>query len=186
LISISAADLLRRLPHRHPLALLDRVEIDEPGLRGTGVKNISISDPVFAGHFPGRPIYPGVLLIEAAGQAAGVVATYDPDARPDAAPPAGEEIAYLANVRKFAFRRLVVPGDQLRIEVTRGASCGQLVSFSVLLRVDGAVVASGSLAIAFVGTLPAVPVTAPTSAPASSRSSSPARQPLEAGAGAAR
>lgn len=106
-----------------------------------GVKNISISDPVFAGHFPGRPIYPGVLMIEAAAQACGVIATSD-DVTEQAA-----SIGYLATVKRFAFKELVVPGDQLHIHCRKHVSLGSLIEFKCTVMAGKKTVAEGSLAI---------------------------------------
>jgi len=128
------------LPHRHPLVLLDGVTDIEAGVSGTGLKNVSVSDPVFAGHFPGTPIYPGVYMIEAAAQTSGIVAA--------AAVTAETSIGYLASVRRFNFRTLVVPGDRLSIDVRRGSAISGLVEFRCALRVDGRPVADGSIALA--------------------------------------
>jgi 3-hydroxyacyl-[acyl-carrier-protein] dehydratase len=138
---LTAADILARLPHRHPFVMIDAVTELEPSRSGTALKNISISDPVFAGHFVGEPIYPGVLLIESAGHLCGLVMA-DLDA---AAPPA---IGYLATVKRFRFTKLVRPGDQVRIRATTGTSFGGMTEFSVALSVNEKDVASGSLVIA--------------------------------------
>ena len=143
---LSAQELLRRLPHGHPFLLLDEVDVQEAGVRGVGLKNVTISDPVFSGHFPGNPLYPGVLLIEAAAQTAGIVATADEAASTFGIPGRG---AYLANVRRFAFKQLVRPGDQLRIETVKSGVLAQLVTFSVTIRVSNSVVATGSIALSF-------------------------------------
>lgn len=143
---LSAQELLRRLPHGHPFLLLDEVDVQEAGVRGVGLKNVTISDPVFSGHFPGNPLYPGILLIEAAAQTAGIVATADEAAATLGIPSRG---AYLANVRRFAFKQLVRPGDQLRIETVKNSVLAQLVTFSVTIRVSNSVVATGSISLSF-------------------------------------
>lgn len=140
--ALSAAELLQRLPHRHPFVLLDGLHSIEPGVSGVGIKNISISDPVFAGHFPGRPIYPGVLMIEAAAQACGVIGTYT-----DEADGSRGSIGYLATVKRFAFKELVLPGDQLQIDCRKHVSLGSLIEFKCALTVGRKTVAEGSLAI---------------------------------------
>lgn len=121
--------------------LLDGLHSIVPGVSGVGVKNISISDPVFAGHFPGQPIYPGVLLIEAAAQACGVIAT-DSEVIEDQT-----SIGYLATVKRFAFKELVVPGDQLMIQCARHVSLGSLIEFKCTVLVGKRIVAEGSVAI---------------------------------------
>jgi 3-hydroxyacyl-[acyl-carrier-protein] dehydratase len=140
--ALSAAELLRRLPHRHPFVLLDGLHSIDPGVSGTAIKNISISDPVFAGHFPGKPIYPGVMMIEAAAQACGIIGTYSDD--PDTG---SASIGYLATIKRFAFKELVVPGDQLQIQCRRHVSVGSLIEFKCTLTVGRKTVAEGSLAI---------------------------------------
>ncbi|MEZ2391847.1 3-hydroxyacyl-ACP dehydratase FabZ [bacterium RCC_150] len=136
--------MAQRLPHRHPLILLDGLHSVVSGVSGVGVKNITISDPVFAGHFPGRPIYPGVLMIEAAAQACGVVATDSDGTDSDAG---RSSIGYLATVKRFAFKELVLPGDQLQIHCRRHVSLGSLIEFKCTLAVGKKIVAEGSLAI---------------------------------------
>ncbi len=98
------------LPHRYPFLLVDRIRELEAGRRIVGIKNVTVNEPFFQGHFPGRPIMPGVLIIEALAQVGGVLAF-------KSAPPAGKPVVYLTGVDKVKFRRPVVPGDQLRLEV---------------------------------------------------------------------
>ncbi|WP_448235828.1 3-hydroxyacyl-ACP dehydratase FabZ [Microbacterium paulum] len=135
-----AEALLRRLPHRHPFVFLDRVEVEEPGRSGRGYSLISIANPVFAGHFPGRPIFPGVLLIEAAAQSAGVIAT--------AADDDGTGIALLATVRKFAFRKPVLPGDLVVLTCELKASVGGFREFTCTVDVAQETRAEGVVAVA--------------------------------------
>ena len=97
----------RILPHRYPFLLVDRIEVLEPGQRVVGIKNVSVNEPFFQGHFPGRPIMPGVLIVEALAQAAGVLIG---DGESD-------RIPLFLGIDKARFRRQVVPGDQLRLEV---------------------------------------------------------------------
>ena len=99
------------LPHRYPFLLIDRITAIEPGESITAVKNVTINEPAFQGHFPGRPIMPGVLIIEAMAQAGGVlghVTLGNIDPKP---------LFFLAGVNNARFRRTVLPGDQLLIQV---------------------------------------------------------------------
>lgn len=93
------------LPHRYPFALVDRIIDYVPGKKAVGIKNVSINEPHFQGHFPGRPIMPGVLIVEAMAQVGGIVLTQIPDL------PKG--LFVFAGIDKVRFRRPVVPGDQL-------------------------------------------------------------------------
>ena len=136
-----ASDLMEVLPHRHPFVFLDRLLELEPGRRAVGIKNISVSDPVFAGHFPGEPIYPGVLLVEVASHVAGLVMV--------GTPKHSLTRGYMARIKSFKFIRLVRPGDQLLIEARFKTLVGSLGDFVVSLAVNRAKVASGQIAVMF-------------------------------------
>jgi 3-hydroxyacyl-[acyl-carrier-protein] dehydratase len=112
-------DIQKILPHRYPFLLVDRITALEPGKSIEGYKNVSISEPVFQGHFPGHPIYPGVMIIEGMAQAGGVLAFKSMDS-------AGQEenqnkVVYFMSIDKAKFRAPVTPGDQLvyRLEVLK-------------------------------------------------------------------
>ena len=113
-------DILRLLPHRYPLLLVDRIVEKEDGKRIVGIKNVTINEPFFQGHFPGHPIMPGVLIIEAMAQTAGLLVLDQID-NPN------EKVVYFMSIDKAKFRRPVVPGDQLRMEIEilkmRGKTC---------------------------------------------------------------
>ncbi len=98
------------LPHRYPFLLVDRIRELDPDRRVVGIKNVTINEPFFQGHFPGRPVMPGVLILEAMAQVGGVLAfkSMGQTARP---------VVYLTGVESAKFRKPVVPGDQLRFEV---------------------------------------------------------------------
>jgi len=100
------------LPHRYPFLLVDRVLEVIPGESLTAIKNITVNEPQFPGHFPQRPIMPGVLMVEAMAQAAGILAF-----KTDNIVPGKDSTYYLAGVDKTRFKRPVVPGDQLRMEI---------------------------------------------------------------------
>ena len=104
-------DIIQRLPHRYPFLLVDRVIELVDGERVVAIKNVTANEPFFDGHFPGRPIMPGVLICEALVQAGGLLASCSKDGLPE-----GRGIL-LAGLEHVRFRRPVVPGDQLRLEV---------------------------------------------------------------------
>ncbi|HJT22225.1 MAG TPA: 3-hydroxyacyl-ACP dehydratase FabZ [Nitrospira sp.] len=104
------AEIQALLPHRYPFLLVDRVLELEPDRRIVGIKNVTINEPFFQGHFPGRPVMPGVLILEAMAQVGGLLAfkSMGQSARP---------VVYLTGVDGAKFRRPVVPGDRLRCEI---------------------------------------------------------------------
>lgn len=110
-IVIENIDIQAILPHRYPFLLVDRVTELEINQKAVGIKNVSINEPFFQGHFPGRPIFPGVLILEALAQLGGILAIRS---APGDAPP----VVYLTGIDKAKFRKPVVPGDQLRLQVT--------------------------------------------------------------------
>ena len=108
---LDARQIMELLPHRYPFLLIDRITACEPGESITAVKNVTINEPYFQGHFPGRPVMPGVLIIEAMAQAGGVlshltVGAIDP-----------KPLYFLAGVNNARFRKTVLPGDQLLVQV---------------------------------------------------------------------
>jgi UDP-3-O-[3-hydroxymyristoyl] N-acetylglucosamine deacetylase/3-hydroxyacyl-[acyl-carrier-protein] dehydratase len=104
------ARIMASLPHRYPFLLVDRILEADPGRRVVGLKNVSINEPFFQGHFPGHPIMPGVLIVEALAQAGGVLLLSQLE-RPET------KVVYFMSLDEVKFRRPVVPGDQLRLEV---------------------------------------------------------------------
>jgi beta-hydroxyacyl-ACP dehydratase FabZ len=128
------------IPHRFPFLWIDRVEELDPGLRCVAVKFVDPADPIFAGHFPAKPILPGVLIIEAVAQTAGVMLG-------SSVPQGAMGVALLASVNRFKFLKPVTPGQQLRVETTKITSAGQMICISGTVRVDGEIVASGELSV---------------------------------------
>ncbi|MFM9100130.1 MAG: 3-hydroxyacyl-ACP dehydratase FabZ [Cyanobium sp.] len=104
---LNAEQIQGLLPHRYPFALVDRVLEHEPGKRALAIKNVTLNEPHFQGHFPGRPLMPGVLIVEAMAQVGGLIVTQMPDL------PKGMFV--FAGIDGVRFRRPVVPGDQLLI-----------------------------------------------------------------------
>jgi beta-hydroxyacyl-ACP dehydratase FabZ len=130
-------EIMELLPHRYPFLLVDRIVEWEPGKRIVGIKNVTINEPFFQGHFPGHPIMPGVLIIEAVAQTGGILALK--------AMGGGKRIAYFAGIDNCKFRRPVVPGDQLRLEVTVLARKGPVWKMHGDALVDGAVAAKADV-----------------------------------------
>ena len=99
------------LPHRYPFLLVDRIIEYDPGKRVVGIKNVTLNEPFFAGHFPGAPVMPGVLIVEAMAQTAGVMMLAN-------LPDRESKLVFFTGIDGAKFRRPVVPGDQLRLELT--------------------------------------------------------------------
>jgi 3-hydroxyacyl-[acyl-carrier-protein] dehydratase len=132
------------LPHRYPFLLVDKVVECEPGVRLLGVKNVTYNEPFFQGHFPQKPIMPGVLILEALAQATGLLASET----------AGDELVgmiyYLVGIDKVKFKRPVVPGDQLMLEVKFVKSKRNIWAFECRAEVDGEFVATAEIRCAAV------------------------------------
>ena len=131
------------IPHRPPFLWIDRVEELEPGVRCVAVKFVDPANPIFAGHFPAKPILPGIFLIEAVAQTAGVMLG---SAAPAAVGSAGG-VALLAAVNRFKFLKPVTPGQELRIETKKLTEALQMAYIGGTVWVDGEMVASGELSV---------------------------------------
>jgi 3-hydroxyacyl-[acyl-carrier-protein] dehydratase len=108
-------DIIKVLPHRYPFLLVDRITELEPGKRIVGLKNVTINEPFFQGHFPDNPIMPGVLIIEAMAQVGGVLAGFS---LPETVEKDREKTLFFMSMDKVKFRKPVVPGDQIVFELT--------------------------------------------------------------------
>lgn len=137
---LDIADIMRAIPHRYPFLLLDRVVDVRLGEGAVGVKNVTVNENFFQGHFPGHPVMPGVLIIEAMAQTAAVLVVET------LGPAAQGRLVYFMTIEGAKFRRPVVPGDQLRIHVTKERQRGNVWKFSAVARVDGASVAEATYA----------------------------------------
>ncbi len=137
---LDIARIMHAIPHRYPFLMLDRVVDVVRDRSATGIKNVSINENFFQGHFPNHPVMPGVLIIEAMAQTAAVlvVETLGPEA-------AGK-VVYFMTIESAKFRRPVVPGDQLRVHVAKVRNRGNVWKFSATARVDGATVAEATYA----------------------------------------
>jgi 3-hydroxyacyl-[acyl-carrier-protein] dehydratase len=139
--SLSHAEIRKLLPHRYPFLLVDQVTEIVPGEKGTGIKNITGNEPFFTGHFPEEPVVPGVLIVEACGQLAGLVRMNQQDNLPLEKP----KIEYLASIQKFNFKQKVYPGDQLILQAFNFIKVGQLLQVNVRALVKTTLVAEGVL-----------------------------------------
>jgi 3-hydroxyacyl-[acyl-carrier-protein] dehydratase len=133
-------EILTRLPHRYPFLLVDRVLEIEPGKSLRALKNVTMNEPFFAGHFPHRPVMPGVMILEALAQAAAILAFDNLGVRPD-----DKTVFYFAGIDRARFKRPVEPGDQLMLHVTLDRQKASIVKFSSVARVGEAVVAEADL-----------------------------------------
>ena len=132
-MQIDSADIqkvLQSLPHRYPFLLVDRVKNIDGNRFGIGIKNVTINEPHFQGHFPGRPIMPGVLIVEAMAQTAGIISIL---AQTEATP----KSVFFMTIDNCKFRKPVVPGDQLELHVTLVKQRGTIAKFSCVGMVDG-------------------------------------------------
>jgi UDP-3-O-[3-hydroxymyristoyl] N-acetylglucosamine deacetylase/3-hydroxyacyl-[acyl-carrier-protein] dehydratase len=136
---IEIEEIMKILPHRYPFLLVDRVLELEPQKRIVGVKNVTINEPFFQGHFPGHPIMPGVLIVEAMAQVGGMLlmgAVDDPESK----------VVYFMSLDNIKFRKPVKPGDQLRFEVDMVQVRGNVCRIKGVAKVDGAVVCEAEMA----------------------------------------
>jgi 3-hydroxyacyl-[acyl-carrier-protein] dehydratase len=132
------------LPHRYPFLLIDRVVEFEAHKRVLGYKNVTINEHYFQGHFPGQPVMPGVLVIEALAQAGGVLTQLSHQMDADGASVSGR-VFYLVKVDNAKFSRMVVPGDRLDLEVTLKRTIRNMALFNGVARVDGQQVACAEI-----------------------------------------
>ena len=132
--------ILEHLPHRYPFLLVDKVTHIKLGQSLTAVKNISFNEPQFTGHFPNKPIYPGVLIIEALAQASGILSY-----RSNNSKHSNDKLFYLVGVDKTRFKKPVIPGDQLILQIDVIKQKRGVWKFNTIASVDGQVVASAEL-----------------------------------------
>ncbi len=138
-IKLDIHRILTLLPHRYPILLVDRVLELEPHKRIKALKNVSINEPYFTGHFPARPVMPGVLILEALAQAAGLLTFAEEEYDP------AKSLYYFVGIDNARFKRPVEPGDQLILNVSFERNLRGIWKFSAFAEVEGAVVAEANL-----------------------------------------
>jgi 3-hydroxyacyl-[acyl-carrier-protein] dehydratase len=135
--------VLVQLPHRYPFLLVDRVIECVPGERIEAIKNVTVNEPYFPGHFPGRPVMPGVMILEALAQAAGILAFKTAGVVPDQS-----SRFYFAGIDRARFRKPVEPGDRLVLKARLERALRGIWKFETVAEVDGAEVASAVMMVA--------------------------------------
>ena len=133
-------EILKKLPHRYPILLVDRVLALEKGVRIQAIKNVTINEPFFTGHFPHRPVMPGVLMLEAMAQAAALLAFDTLGVVPD-----DKTVYYFAGIDGARFKRPVEPGDQLVMDVSLDRMKAGIFKFKGVARVDGNIACEAEL-----------------------------------------
>ena len=142
-LTMDIHEVLRRLPHRYPFLLVDRVLECHSGKSIRALKNVSINEPYFPGHFPHRPVLPGVIILEALAQTAGILAFVTAGVYPDE-----QRQLYFVGIDKARFRRPVEPGDQLILKATLERSLRGIWKFATVAEVDGVEVTSAEMMVA--------------------------------------
>jgi 3-hydroxyacyl-[acyl-carrier-protein] dehydratase len=136
--SLDIGELLRMLPHRYPFLLVDRIRAIDGDNSGIGIKNVTVNEPHFQGHFPGQPVMPGVLIIEALAQTAGAICLrHMASGKPS--------LVYFMTIDNAKFRRPVVPGDQLELHVKKVKNRGNIWKYACEALVDGTKVAEAEI-----------------------------------------
>jgi 3-hydroxyacyl-[acyl-carrier-protein] dehydratase len=138
--AIDITRIMRAIPHRHPFLLIDRVVDVRRGESAVGVKNVSVNEPFFPGHFPGHPVMPGVLIVEAMAQTAAVLVVETEGEG------AQGKVVYFMSIDGAKFRRPVVPGDVLRLTVAKEQQRRNVWRFACVAHVDGTRVAEATIA----------------------------------------
>ena len=132
---VDVSGIMERIPHRYPFLLIDKVVDIQPGERAIGIKNVTVNEPFFQGHFPGHPIMPGVLIVEAMAQTAAIVVIETLDST------ASDKLVYFVSIDNARFRKPVLPGHTLNLEVTKEHGRGKVWRFKGIAKSEGVVMA---------------------------------------------
>jgi len=143
---VESDEIYRILPHKYPFLLVDRVIDLVPGESATGIKNVTFNEPHFTGHFPGKPVMPGVLIVEAMAQAAGVCIIKSFEEGADT------KLFYFMSIEEAKFRQVVKPGDTLHLHVVKTKARSNLCKFSGAAKVNGKLVAEASFSVMMIDT----------------------------------
>jgi len=143
MMSLDINEIMQILPHRYPFLLVDRVLECDPGKRIIAIKNVTMNEPFFEGHFPGHPVMPGVLIVEAMAQVAGVLIGLTTGAN------GRDDICYFAGIENAKFRKPVTPGDQLRFEIDVVSCRRGIWEFSAKAFVDGKLAAEATIKVTY-------------------------------------
>lgn len=141
-MELNIQEIMETIPHRYPFLLVDKIIELEEGKRAVGIKNVTMNEPFFQGHFPGRPIMPGVLICEALAQVGAVVILRNPEFK--------DKLAVFTGIDNFKFRHQVVPGETLRLEVELTKMRGVMGKADVCAYVGDDVAAKGEISFALV------------------------------------
>lgn len=136
--SIGIERIMELIPHRYPMLLIDQLTEIKPGESAVGVKCVTMNEPFFQGHFPGRPVMPGVLIVEAMAQSAAALVMHS------LAEEAKEKLVYFMSIDGAKFRKPVIPGDRLELHISKERNRGPVWRFSAEGRVDGQTVAEAT------------------------------------------
>lgn len=135
---IEVTELFKLLPHRYPFLLIDRIIKIETDIKAVGIKNVTVNEPHFTGHFPGEPIMPGVLIVEAMAQTAGAICAKHNSAEE-------QKLVYFMTIDDARFRKPVVPGDVLELHVTKTKQRGNIFKYDCIAMVEGKKVAEAKI-----------------------------------------